>query len=739
MNTLSLSPAPTDQKTVRLKHAARFTVITPSCVRMEYCEHGNFIDEPTLFAANRHARCPDAAFIDQGDTLVIRTDRMTLTYREDGKPFHKDNLHIRFERGGESGEWVPGMASTANLGGAMATLDKVSKAVPLPEGLLARDGWHLIDDSAKPILVDQWIEQRPQKGRTGLDWYFFGYGLDYKSALVDLTTLSGKVPLPRKHVFGSWYCRWYPYSADDFRQLADGYREHDFPLDIMVMDMDWHTTRDARLGYGHARNLGWTGYTWNRELIPEPEKLLREFKEDGIFTVLNDHPCDGMRAHEENYPLFLKHLQTSRERNRTCIPFDAGDRDYMKAFFTSAHAPVEKQGVDFWWLDWQQDYIYPYVRGVPYLPHLPWLNHLYYHHSQKDGRRGQGFSRWGGWGDHRHPIHFSGDAAANWEMLPFEIRFTLASGNSGCFFWAHDIGGFHGERDPELYVRWVQFGALSAALRLHSTGTHLDRRPWLWGDTEEKAMRDAFRLRAQLMPYLYTAVRQCHDHSLPLLRPMYLDHPENERAYEYDLQYMLGNDLLVAPVVTPLNHDTGTVKLKIWFPAGKWFNFFTGECIEGDCEREMEVGIDDIPLFARAGTPIPMQPCSPRMTTTPLETLIIRCYPGASDTSSLYQDDGQTEGYLNGEYTQMELAYEERENEVIIKIGPQKGGFPGQTPIKRCRIELPCSPKAQEVLFPGCQSAFEYEKETATNIIEFNPASLQSAVDVKILFETSTN
>ena len=166
----------------------------------------------------------------------------------------------------------------------------------------SRDGWYVIDDTGKPVLKDGWIA--PRQKQHDIDWVLFAYGSDYKSAMKSLAQISGKVPMPRRHVLGSWYCRWYPYTADEFKEIVEGYREHDFPLDIMVMDMDWHT-RDANVGYGHAGRIWWTGYTWNRELIPDPVKLLKEFAEDGIYVTLNDHPADGMRDHEEYYDKFI--------------------------------------------------------------------------------------------------------------------------------------------------------------------------------------------------------------------------------------------------------------------------------------------------------------------------------------------------------------------------------------------------------------------------------------------------
>jgi len=158
------------------KNSARFTMVDKLCVRLEYCEDGGFVDAPTLFAANRQARCPEALFSDDENRLVVKTDCLRIEYKDDGKPFHKNNLRILFKHGKETREWMPGMKSVNNLGGTMATLDKVDRAVPLPDGLLARDGWHLLDDSGSPLLVDNWTEQRPKGKNAGFDWYFFGYG-----------------------------------------------------------------------------------------------------------------------------------------------------------------------------------------------------------------------------------------------------------------------------------------------------------------------------------------------------------------------------------------------------------------------------------------------------------------------------------------------------------------------------------------------------------------------------------
>ena len=197
-------------------------------------------------------------------------------------------------------------------------------------------------------------------------------------------------------------------------------------------------------------------------------------------------------------------------------------------------------GVDFWWLDWQQD---PYTRSVPDLTNLAWLNHYYYQHYGPPGTSvGCLLSRWGGWGDHRHPIHFSGDAYTDFPVLAFEVPFTATASNVCCFFWSHDIGGHLGSRNEESYIRWSQFGALSAALRSHSERNEaLDRRPWTY--TRDGGSGDAPRVPSALDSCFHTShssVSQCTEDTLPLVRPMYLEYPEREEAYRNPQQYCFG-------------------------------------------------------------------------------------------------------------------------------------------------------------------------------------------------------
>ncbi len=699
---------------------ARFTVITDGVVRMEYTNNASFAYGETLFAVRTPGNA-NASFAQDTNSVTISTPKFTLTYRGNA-PFSPENLSAKIHTGNVETTWKFGDINQNNLGGTLSTLDGIDGFRPLPEGLLSLDGWYVVDDTGTPAFADGWLQKRNPDHLC--DLYLFAYGHDYPAALQDLAAVSGKMALPRKCTLGSWYSRWWRYTAEQFLQIVDEYDANDFPLDILVMDMDWHYhdwghakgDPQALYGYGHGGgNLGWTGYTWNRRDIPDPEGLLTELHRRGISVTLNDHPADGIRDHEETYPAFMKLLnekhyteqvplipnrqsqreQENADRGVTNYRFNAGSKDYMEAFFESTHTKYENMGVDFWWLDWQQDYLYPTVNGLDGLTHLPWLNYLYYQHSRKNGLRGMSFSRWGGFGDHKHPAFFSGDAVSTWDTLAFEIQMTVSAGNVGCFWWSHDIGGFEDrspEKQSELYVRWVQFGITSAALRLHVCGDEkIDRRPWTWGEPYCSAMRDMFHLRSMLIPYLYSTAYESYQDSIPMLRPLYYFDSENKAAYAHPGTYYLGSAMVAAPITRPGSGANCTASSQVYLPDGIWYDYFTEKQYAGGQIIQMENDLYTFPLFVKAGKPLPMQPYTNRMTTAPLSHLIIKIFAGKAhltDSFTLYEDDGITEEYMSGAYRATELTYTYDGQTRTIAYTPSGNGYTGECSARGITIEL---------------------------------------------------
>lgn len=710
----------------------RFTFITENLVRLEYANEGKFLDDKTLFAYDRSHLLKDVKVEKkENNRYTLSTPAMRLEFHNDGFPFGQKNLNAYFTHEGKQKHWYMASRQNRNLRGAITTLDEVRGPVPLQEGLLSRDGWYVINDSNKEVLQNNWISLRDKDHVQ--DIYLFVYGHDYKAALKSLRAISGPAPMTRKYVHGSWYCRWWEYTAEDYRKLVQEYKDHDFPLDIMVFDMAWHTTKTAKVGTGHAGNHGWTGYSWNRELIPDPTGLIDEFKKDDIAVVLNEHPHDGIREHEDMYEGFMKELGLEPGAGKNVV-FDAGSKKYMDAFMKHAHSESDNMGVAFWWLDWQQDYVYPIVRGTN-MKHLDWLNEIYFNYSKQGNLRGAGFSRWAGWGDHRHPIQFSGDAVGNWDVLKFEIELTATSGNAGCFFWAHDLGGFYGGKDSELMARWIQFGLLNSSLRLHSVGDP-DRRPWAWGEQAENSMRIIYHLRSRIMPYIYSSVRQCHTDMLPLNRAMYIEHPEEEEAYKNPQQFLFGDLLLGAPITSPGKGDNKIAEQKVWLPAGDvWYQFFSHKKYEGGQNITESCDLNSFPLYIKGGYPFPMQPYTPRMASAPLDTLVIRCYPGQegdNNSFTLYEDDGMSRDYEQGKFSTTKMEYSLKNGVTEITVHPAEGSYTGQVETRAYRFELPALEKKETITVNGKPITASEDKETSGLVIEVPAIKIGEKIVLRI-------
>lgn len=711
----------------------RITLISPTLFRLEYAENGKFLDDKTMFAYSRDNMLKDFEVKNVGDNKYeITTSALRLVFEHDGFPFGLHNFQAYYMQDGKEKKFTVRNIQTKNLGGAVSTLDRVSQPIPLDEGLLSRDGWYIIDDAGKDLVKDGWLAPRDRSHVQ--DLYCFVYGNDYREALGDLGRISGHVPMTRKYVHGVWYCRYWPYTTDEYLQLVNEYKQNNFPLDIMVFDMDWHTM-DAKVGTGHAGNRSWTGYTWNKKLIPDPKGLIQTLMKDSIYVSLNEHPHDGIRPHESMYADFMKAM--GKESDGSTILFDAGDRKYMENFLKYAHGESWDMGVAFWWLDWQQNYLYKDVRGTK-TTNLTWLNKLYYDDSAREGKRGAGYSRWAGFGDHRHPIQFSGDAHANWEMLAFEIELTSTSGNAGCYYWAHDIGGFYGGKDPEMYARWTQFGALSAALRVHSQNkADLDRRPWIWGEMATESTRRAYHFRAEILPYIYSSVRETHETMVPLNRAMYIDYNSDERSYKNPQQFMFGDLLLVAPITKAGVGENKVASQKVWFPEGEtWYDFFDAKAYRGGTETEVSKDINEFPLFVKGGYVLPMQPYNARPASVALTELVMRVYPGADgadNTFSLYEDDGISSEYEKGAYATTALNYKRSGNNVTVTVSPTKGEYKEQ-PLKRAyTLQLPAIDAIKTVKVNGKKVQAIYDDKLKMHTIAVKPESIRKSIVIEVV------
>ncbi|HSJ58375.1 MAG TPA: TIM-barrel domain-containing protein, partial [Anaerolineae bacterium] len=452
----------------------RFTVLTARLIRIEHDPAGAFEDRPSQAFWYRDLPVPEFDVELDDDRIAIETEALRLRYTITPRGLAWNTLSIELKESGTV--WRYGAGDPHNLRGTTRTLDGVDGAIHLEPGLMSRAGWAVADDSHSLVFdAAGWLV--PRDAADASDLYFFGYGHDYLGCLRDFFRVAGPVPLVPRWILGNWWSRYWAYSQAELRELVDEFRAHEVPLSVVIVDMDWHVTECDTA-------TGWTGYTWNPTLFPEPETFIGWLHEQGLRTALNLHPADGVHPHEAPYREMAARLGIEPESGAPVL-FDATDPEFVSAYFELLHHPIEEQGVDFWWLDWQQGTRSRFTGLDP----LWWLNHLHFYDASRvveagrDGRtRPFIFSRWGGLGNHRYPIGFSGDTVVSWASLAFQPYMTATAANVGYGWWSHDIGGhMRGVEDPELYVRWVQFGALSPILRLHSTkNPYHERHPWGW-------------------------------------------------------------------------------------------------------------------------------------------------------------------------------------------------------------------------------------------------------------------
>ena len=659
----------------------RFTVLTSRLIRMEYSQTGVFEDRASQRVFYRDlSACQYESKVGNG-FVVLETEHLRLTYNGN-EPFSAQNLCVQLKTEPASC-WHYG-ENYEDLGGTARTLDTVDGPIPLERGLCSRWGFAVLDDSASLLLNDEgWVEVR-QEGCT--DVYFFGYGYDYRACIRDFYRLTGAPSMLPAYALGNWWSRYHAYTQQEYLDLVRRFQQEDVPFSVGVVDMDWHLVNVEEASRIPGLPSGWTGYTWNTELFPDYKTFLKDLHGNNLKTALNLHPADGVRSHESMYE-DMANVSGIDPATGEPVLLDILSRKHMENYFDIIHHPYEENGVDFWWMDWQQgtDYCWIHEANKPgeyqdpreRLDPLWMLNHLHILDISRNGKRPMFFSRYAGPGSHRYPVGFSGDTYVTWDSLRFQPYFTATASNIGYGWWSHDIGGhMEGYCDKELQVRWLQFGVFSPINRIHSScAPWMQKEPWSYDSRAEGIMKKWLQLRHQMFPYLYTMNYRCHSELEPLIQPMYYSHPKCGAAYQVDNQYWFGSELIVAPITSPNETVTDLGSTKVWLPSGEWFDFMNGLHYAGMNGRAMEVyrPLEQMPIFAKAGAIIPMAThVAGDNTLVNKEKMEVLVFPGAENSFVLYEDAGDGQEYKNGQWTKTALTLHWGENPVFT-IAPAQG------------------------------------------------------------------
>ena len=700
----------------------RFTVITDGVIRLEWEPEGRFTDLASFVASERDYPEVDYKVKTFGKKVRIQTQKMTLEYKTGSGKFNAGNLVIKANDGFFT--WKPGMKQKHNLKGTFRTLDgldgdvqtqnwvsdmKKGEIRQFEDGILSKDGWTLIDESESYLFDDsEWAWVKERENKECQDWYFMAYGHDYKAALKDFTVFAGKMPLPPRFTFGYWWSRYWAYSDKEMRTLVDKFHAYDIPLDVLVVDMDWHYTDEGR--------GGWTGWTWNKSIFPNPGKFMDYLKDEGLKVTLNLHPADGFDHWEECYPALAKSLgkdPASKDR----IEWINSDKQFMTNMFDKVMHPMQKEGVDFWWLDWQQ---HVFDTKLTKLHNTWWINYCYFSDMQRYGdKRPLLYHRWGGLGNHRYQVGFSGDATITWKSLEFQPYFTSTASNVLYGYWSHDIGGHLGNSiDPEMYTRWLQYGGFSPVMRTHSSKSGaLNKEPWVFTEEYTNVIRQTVRQRYDMAPYIYAMARKGYDDGIALCRPLYYEWPEAQEAYDvkFRSQYMFGDNMLIAPVTKPMTD--GFAEMEIWLPEGSWYELHTGVLLEGGAVVKRHFALDEYGVYIKAGSVLPFYGEEVNNLNSNDEDIYVTVFPGGEGCFEMYEDAGNDKDYAES-YATTHISSRWNGNIQTVTVAPRKGSYEGMPAEREFKVKVLASEAPANVTVNGENVPYEYLGEDLAFVID---------------------
>lgn len=593
--------------------------------------------------------------------------------------------------------------------------------------------------------------------------FYFIFGKDYKEIINGYTQLTGKPIMPPKWALGFSQSRGMLTNEALSREIAAGYRERQIPCDIIYQDIGWVE--------------GLQNFEWWKERYQNPKQMLSDLADDGFKVVVSQDPVISQSTIQQwKEADSLGYFTTDVRTHKTYdMPWPWGGNCGVVDFTNPEVAD--------WWGQYQQKPLDDGVKGFwTDMGEPAWSNEestdrLYMKHhlgmhdeihnvygltwdkvvteqfeKRNPNQRVFQMTRAAYAGLQRYTFGWSGDAGngsnvlEGWQQFENQIPVALSAGMGLIPFWATDISGYCGDIEDydamaELYVRWLQFGVFNPISRAHHEGNNAVE-PWLFGDKAEKASKKAIELKYQLFPYLYTYAREAYDTGLPIMRAMILEYPNDPEALKAEHQFMFGQELLVAPVTKQ------RAKIKqVYLPAGEWINFFTGESYEGGQWIGYPVTLDDIPVFVKSGSIIPMMPVMQYIHQVQDYPITFRVY-GPDDPSSftLYEDDGVTNDYKKNIFSStlvtntlgnegqkivtVERKHEAREAtprsiiiELTIKSSPKRVSLDGQ------KLKLTNSKKIVESEVD--QEFWSYDKNSGKLHIKFSDSDGKRKIEIQ--------
>lgn len=568
-------------------------------------------------------------------------------------------------------------------------------------GVFVDNTWRSVWDLGRPGTRASGV----QADGGAIDAYLFTSGSPAR-VLERFTELAGRMPLPPLWSLGYQQSRYSYYPDSVVRHLAIQFRTRRIPCDVIYFDIH----------YMEARKV----FTWDRARFPDPADLIATLRSQGFHSVVIIDP--GLKLEAGYAPgdeLREQGLAVRRPDGEPLVARVWPGECLFPDFTSSAcrewwgrqFAELVQQGVSGFWTDMNEpaafdgpghtiapDAVFD-GDGSPG-PHLRYHNvygHLMARATYEGVERLRPDAR--PWvltraayaGTHRYAAAWTGDNVSNWDHYRVSLPMLMSMGLSGQGFCGPDTGGFVGEPDGELHARWLQAAALFPFCRVHVAATgdvegglvieNRHREPWAFGEEYTALNRASIELRYRLLPYLYTCFEEMARTGAPVMRPLFFEYPEDPKAHGCDDQFLVGRDLLCAPVVRP-----GAVSREVYLPAGAWFDYHTGHRYEGGMTVEVEAPIDRLPLFVRGGAALPTQPVVQCTDETAGVPLVFRLYPAdGSASGEVYEDDGVSMAYRHGAWLRTRVSARVEGGRTIITT-KSEGAYSSPRPAPRYEV-----------------------------------------------------
>ena len=530
--------------------------------------------------------------------------------------------------------------------------------------------------------------------------YYFFQGPSIKKILARYTDLTGHMPMPPMWALGNQQSRWSYYPDSLAEDVVRKYRADDLPLDVLHLDI-------------HFMN-GFRDFTWDPQRFPDPKAFTDRLRAQGVKVVTIVDPGIKLQLPAAGAQDASTHSELAPQ-DQSYYAYNQGKaNDYFLKrkdgkIWVGRVWPGEAVFVDYtldaaarWWGDLHRAYTDNGVAGIwndmnepsdfddqsgksqadvvtydggTYSPYAGNRNVFALNEARATyqglarllpNQRPYVITRAAYAGIQRYSTMWAGDNRSTWDSLALSLPMFMTLGLSGEPFVGSDIGGFIGRTDPELLVRWYQVGFLTPFCRNHAEIKSPDHEPWRFGKYYEDIIRKYLKLRYRLLPFLYTTLEQAHRTGVPLFRPLLLNYQDDENVLGIDDEFMIGDDLLVAPILKP----NLTARL-VYLPAGVWYDYWTGARQEGGRMTRVEAQLETVPMYVRGGAIVPMGPEMNYVGEKPASPLEFQIYPDARGEASmaLYEDDGLTEAYLQGSFRRTGVSYRNNQVELAAPTG----------------------------------------------------------------------